>query len=370
MKKITIGFLGNLNFDTRAFNFFNSLTTLGNEVNFIGFDWLTEDFIGYTDENISITKLVKRKFSILFYLNFFFILLASSLKRKSDIYLASDFFSLPVLFITAKIFRKKIFYDSRELFTELPFHENKPLVRKTIKFVEKYLIERVDAVFTTGEMDTDYLKKLYSVGNIYLQRNLPVKNDSIIPINLNEKFSIPADSVIILYQGIVVKGRGLEIYFNALSERSNLYLIILGGGEHLEYYKTLSKKMGLFKQTIFAGKIQQSEILNYTAGAFAGLSVIDNIGINNYYALPNKLFEYLMAGIPVIVNNLPQMKKIVDEYKVGAVIDENSENSLNEILFKWKNNKSIYNELKQNCKNASVELNWENEFNKNRYLFQ
>ncbi len=370
MKTITIGFLGNLNYDTRTFNFFNSLTESGNEVCFIGFDWLTKEFNSYFDENISITKLVKGKFSLFFYLKFFIIQLRSALKIKSDIYLASDFFSLPALFITAKLYNKKIFYDSRELFTELPFHENKPVVRKIIEIFERYLIKRVDVVFTTGEMDSDYLKKLYSINNIYLQRNLPVKNNSILPVNLYNKYSIPSDSIIVLYQGIVVKGRGLKFYFNELTKLNNLYLIVLGGGEHLNYYKSLSEKMGISKQAIFAGKVQQSEILNYTSGAFAGLSIIDNIGINNYYALPNKLFEYLMAGIPVIVNNLPQMKKIVDEYKVGAVIDENIENSLREILLQWKNNKSLYNELKQNCKNASEELNWENEFNKNFHLFK
>ncbi len=370
MNKITIGFLGNLNYDTRTFNFFKALNENGIEVNFIGFDWLTEGFKGFNNDKIMIFKLTKGKISLLFYFKFFVIQLKYSLRSKADIYLASDFFSLPALFITAKLHHKKIIYDSRELFTELPFHEKKPIVRKIIKIFERYLIKRVNAVFTTGEMDSDYLKKLYSINNIYLQRNLPVKNNSLLPVNLYDKFSIPSESIIILYQGIIVRGRGLEFYFNELTKMNDLYLIALGGGEHLDYYKSLSEEMGISRQVIFAGKIQQSEILNYTSEAFAGLSIINNIGINNYYALPNKLFEYLMAGIPVIVNDLPQMKKIVDEYKVGAVIDEKIENSLIEILLQWKSNKSLYNELKQNCKSASEELNWENEFDKIRHLFQ
>ena len=370
MNKITISFLGNLNYDTRTFNFFKSLNEYGDEVNFIGFDWLTEGFKGINNDKIMIFKLTKGKLSLLFYFKFFFIQLKYSLRSKSDIYLASDFFSLPALFITAKLYNKKIIYDSRELFTELPFHEKKPIVRKIIKVFERFLIKRVDAVLTTGEMDSNYLKKHYPINNIYLQRNLPLKNNSLQPVNLYNKFSIPSESIIILYQGIVVKGRGLEFYFNELTKMNDLYLIVLGGGEHLNYYKSISEKMGISRKMIFAGKVQQSEILNYTSGAFAGLSIINNIGINNYYALPNKLFEYLMAGIPVIVNNLPQMKKIVDEYKVGAVIDETIENSLIEILLRWKNNKTLYSELKQNCKIASEELNWENEFHKNHHLFQ
>ncbi len=370
MKKIVIGFLGNLNYDTRTFNFFNSLTETGNDVWFIGFDWLTEGFKTIYGKRISIRKLVKGKFSLFFYLTYFISQLKSAFNINADIYLASDFFSLPALFISAKLHKKKILYDSREIFTELPFHENKPFVKKIIKLIESYLIKRVDDVFVTGEMDAVYLQKIYNITNFNLQRNLPLLKNEIHKINLYEKYSIPENSMIILYQGIVIKGRGIEIYFDAIKKMKDLFLIILGSGEHLEYYKTLSEKQGISRQTMFAGKVQQNEILNYTSGAFAGLSVIDNVSINNYYALPNKLFEYLMAGLPVIVNNLPQMKKIVSDFGIGEVMKEPDGNNLVDILMKWKNDKTLYNKLKNNCVKASGELNWEKEFAKNQNLFQ
>ena len=369
MKKIVIGFLGNLNYDTRTFNLFNSLGSKGHQVQFVGFDWLTPGFKTITENNVSVKKLSKTKPSLFFYLRFFVSQLSSCLKIKADIYFASDFFSLPACVIAAKIRRAKTFYDSREIYTELPFHDNKPLVKKFFKVIEGFLIKRVENIFTTGEMDSQYIEKLYSLKKTYLLRNLPILRKNIIPVDYHTKYNIPESGIIILYQGIIVKGRGIDTYFKAVQNMESLYLFLLGGGEHVEFYKSLSDELNISNRVIFAGKISQDEILNYTAGAFAGLSLIDNISINNYYALPNKLFEYFMSGLPVIINDLPQMKKVVEDYDIGEVIDNVNEDELIVVLKNWMGNKNVYVSKKDNCKKASLELNWENEFNNIYHLF-
>lgn len=357
-------------YDTRTFNLFHSLETKGHYVKFIGFDWLTADFKTKKEKNISITKLSKSKTSLFFYLTFFFSQLDSLLKTKADIYLASDFFSLSACVIAAKRRKGKVFYDSREVYTELPFHDNRPLLKKLFRIIEGFFIKRTECVFTTGEMDSQYIEKLYSLKKTHLLRNLPITRTNIVPVDFNSKYNIPKDGVIVLYQGIIVKGRGIDTYLRALVKMENLYLVILGGGEHLEFYESLSSEMKISDRVIFAGKIPQDEILNYTAAAFAGLSVIDNISMNNYYALPNKLFEYVMSGLPVIVNNLPQMKKIVDDYNIGEVIKDVDEDEIIAVLKNWIEDKDVYALKKTNCKKASLELNWENEFNKIYHLFE
>ena len=281
MKKIAIGFLGNIFYDTRTFNLHKSLKEKGHDVYFIGFDWLTEEFQTIDKDNISVKKLNKGRLSILFYIKFFVSQLKSLIKIKSDIYFAADFFSLPAVVAVAKIRKGKIFYDSREIYAELPFHENKPIVRKIIKIIEKYLIKKVNCVFTTGDLDSKYLSEIYPFISTALLRNLPLKQSGIVPIDYFSKYNLPEDSIVILYQGIVVKGRGFETYFKALKKMPDLYLIIIGGGEHLEFYKTLANEMKISGRVIFEGKISQDKIMNYTAGAFAGLSLINNICINN-----------------------------------------------------------------------------------------
>ncbi|MDZ7765466.1 MAG: glycosyltransferase [Melioribacteraceae bacterium] len=104
--------------------------------------------------------------------------------------------------------------------------------------------------------------------------------------------------------------------------------------------------------------------MNYTAAADVGVCLIENISISYYHALPNKLFEYIMAGIPVISSSLPQMKKIVEQYNVGVCVDlektTDVSNDLNEML----SDESKLETYKDNCKKAAQELNWDVEFEK------
>lgn len=361
-KTVSIGFLGNLNYDTRTFNLLKSLKENNFNVIFNGFDWLTPGFKSLETNEIRIKKLVKNKLSILFYLSFAFKLLRSLLKQNADIYFASDLYSLPFCVIAAKLKGKKIFYDSREVYTGLPALNDKKIVKALVRIIESHYIHKTDLVLTTGKMDSDYIEKLYNLKSTEVLRNLPLTNTDISPVDLRSKFQNPGNLKLILYQGIIVKGRGIEIYFEIIKKTDNLGLIILGGGEDEEFYKKMAEKSGINDRVLFAGKIKQNELLNYTAAAELGLSIITNISTNNYYALPNKLFEYLMAGIPVIASDMPQMKEIIEKYKVGEVVAENDSAAIIKIIQKWSDEPELYTQLKENCKVAAKELNWENEF--------
>ena len=119
--------------------------------------------------------------------------------------------------------------------------------------------------------------------------------------------------------------------------------------------------MNLTKQVIFLGKLTQDELPKITASADVGVSLIENLSISYYYALPNKLFEYIMAEIPVIVSNLPQMKEIVEKYDVGFAVDIENKAELITAIKKLSEDSDLYKSKKQNCHVASQELNWEKE---------
>lgn len=368
MKKITIGFLGNIYFDTRTFNLRKSLTDFGHEVSFVGYDWLSEGFKSIKEKKIRIRKL-KKRISFYFYLYFFVSQFYSLIRLKTDIYFSADFYSLPASVIAAKLRRVKVYYDSREIYTELPALLNRSLLKKIFMMIEKFFIKRTDVVFTTGDMDSGYIEKLFNLNKTYVLRNLPLSNQEINPINYFDKYNIPTAAKIILYQGIIVPGRGIEKCFKTLQNQNDLFLIILGGGEYFEHYKSLSKSIGINERVIFVGKVPQGELINYTAGAFAGVSIINNISINNEYALPNKLFEYVMARIPVIASDLVQMKKIVNEYDIGETITGSDEGELLKVINKWSDDPALYKKLKENCKKAAMTLNWEKEFTNIYHLF-
>lgn len=359
-KKVLITFLGNIDYDTRCYNLFNTLSNEGYDVDFVGFDWLTENFSTVKGKK-TVYKLSKKPISIFFYLKFYFLLKLKIFTTKFDIIFAEDLYCLPVCVILGKIKGAKVIYDCRELFGFLAGLKNKKLVQKFWSFVERLFITKADLVLTTGEMDSEFIRTQYKIKNDLVIRNLPLYKKSKSPVDYHSLLNLDSSKKILLYQGVVLHGRGLKMVFEFLQTTDEFILVVIGGGEMLDYYKSLSEKMDLSAKVFFIGKIPQEKLIDYTAGAFVGLSLIENVSLSYYYALPNKLFEYIMAEIPVIVTDLPQMKKITDDYKVGFAIHENDTVALGDALNKLKDDEELYHQLKSNCKIASETLNWENE---------
>jgi glycosyltransferase involved in cell wall biosynthesis len=359
-KKVVITFLGNIDYDTRCNNLFNTLTEEGYDVDFIGFDWLTENFSTSKGKK-TVYKLSKKSSSIFFYFKFYSLLKLHLLSRKYDIIFAEDVYCLPVCVILGKIKGAKVIYDCRELFGFLAGLKERKFIQKFWQVVEKIFIKKSNLVLTTGEMDSEFIRKNYHVKNELVVRNLPVYKKSDSQFDYYSNLRLEKSKKVLLYQGVVLHGRGLKMIFDFLQTTDDFVLVVIGGGEKLTYYKNLSQQLNISNKVFFIGKIPQDKLINYTAGAFVGLTLIENISLSYYYALPNKLFEYVMAEIPVIATDLPQMKKIIDEYKVGFTIEENNIGQLRETLYKLKDDEKLYNQLKANCRNASEHLNWRKE---------
>lgn len=359
-KKVLITFLGNIDYDTRCNNLFNTLSSKGFDVEFIGFDWLTENFTSVKG-NKTVYKLSKKPLSLFFYLKFYSLLKLNLLSKKFDIIFAEDLYCLPVCVIIGKLKKAKIIYDCRELFGFLAGLKNKKLVQKFWSSIEKMFIRKADLVLTTGNMDSEFIRNQYQIKNDLVVRNLPLYKKADSPFDYHATFNIEKSKKVLLYQGVILHGRGLIMIFDFLQSTNEFVIVVAGGGEMLSYYKELADQLHITDKVFFIGKIPQDKLINYTAGAWLGLALIENISLSYYYALPNKLFEYIMAEIPVIATDLPQMKKIIDEYQVGLTVRENDIEQLKHALNKLKSDENYYNQLKENCRIASQHLNWENE---------
>ena len=359
-KSALILFLGNINYDSRCMNLYKSLKDRGYDVKVVAFDWLTEGFVSLKDD-ISIYKLRKKNLSLTFYLKFSAVLTYRLMFSRYSICFAEDIYTLPFACIVNVFKRGKIIYDSRELFGYLAGLTGRKIIQRILRLIEKTFIKRVSQVVVTGEMDAEFIKDEYGINNIIVVRNLPLYKKIDTAFDFRGKYGIDKKKKILIYQGMIHHGRGLKIIFDQLKDTDYYVLIILGHGDNYEFYKNLSVKLDVDKKVIFAGKVGQEDLLNYTAGADAGISLIENISLSYYYALPNKLFEYIAAGIPVIASNLPQMKKVVEEYKVGIVVDPSDAASLSAELRKFYEDEAMYDEYKKNCAKAAGELNWQKE---------
>ncbi len=368
-KSVTISFLGNANYDTRVTNLTKSLRADGFNVKVISFDWLTPNFTTVIGDT-SIYKLVKKKNSLSYYLKFCFILSRELLKTKSSIYIAEDITTLPVVTFIAKLRGARLYYNSREFYAFLAGLRNKPKTQAIIRMLENFFIRKVDKVLVTGDGDAEFLQEYYKISNTVVVRNLPLEQKPTAPKNFRKMLGIPEDNTILLYQGVILEGRGFEPLLNAMKDIEQCSLVVLGTGIFQSKFENIAKTLGIESRVYFLGNIEQSELINYTAGADVGVSLIENISKSYYYALPNKLFEYIMAELPVLVSNLPQMKKIVTDHKVGEVVNLEDINELKESIKKFTSNKEKLKIYKQNTRPASSELNWQKEYEKVDYLFR
>lgn len=279
------------------------------------------------------------------------------LKFPSDFYHANDLDSLPIGAFLSSVSGGKLIYDSHEIYTETEGLRQKPREQKIWKWVEKKLISFVDETITVCDSIGKELEKMYKIQKVWVVRNV------------SEKFKIETNCVspfhfekTILYQGILRKGRGLEILVRLLEFLPQNYgVAVLGEGDEAlkEELIRLAQKKGFEKRLKFYGKIPLNELLNYTSHADLGTVLAENICLNYYFILPNKLFQYLMAGIPVLVSDFPELRNIVDTYKVGIKTNPKKLLETAQKIVSLMQDEKKVKQLKANCLEASKELNWE-----------
>ncbi|NNC70605.1 MAG: glycosyltransferase [Flavobacteriaceae bacterium] len=171
---------------------------------------------------------------------------------------------------------------------------------------------------------------------------------------------------IFIYQGAVNMGRGLELMIDALPFINHAIFLIVGDGDIKKQLISKVRKAGLDEKVKFLGMVSTEELRNITAQASLGVSLEEDLGLNYRYALPNKLYDYIQAKIPVLVSDLPDMKALVESYDVGIVLKErtpaNVAKSIQEIL---ENKSSMVAQLQK----AADEFVWEEESKKLKNLF-
>ena len=359
--EIFISFLGNPFNDSRVINLFNSLKENSISCDIIGFNWEADYNYPY-HSGIEIIKLRKSN-SIKFYFSFLISQFKALRKSNAKIYFAEDIFTLPLTILIAKYRKAKVYYNSRELYSFIGGLRHRKYIQKIITLIERWFINSAHLVLTTGEMDSEFLLQRYGIQNSLVVRNIPLYKKETNPISLKEKLNLENDYIVLVYQGVLHEGRGIEKVIRLLDKFEKLHFAIIGEGPSRKKFESIVSECGVEKKVTFLGRVSHEELMRITPTADIGLALIENISLSYYYALPNKLFEYIMAEVPILSSNLPQMEKVVNQYKVGLVVDPENLDEIESALNKLISQSDLYS-LKSNCKVASEELNWQKEFQK------
>jgi glycosyltransferase involved in cell wall biosynthesis len=360
----------------------------------------------------------------LFYVEYNIRLFFWLLTQRFDIIGGIDLDSILPCYFVAKIHnilrgaKTKVVYDAHELFSETPEVVRRPWVRRVWLAVERFIVPKVDAAYTVSQSVADEFERRYG-RRFDLIRNLPLRELKIKNLKLrdteaideelkiknlelkngettnfqsqladNQQVDAPSDGVIlnhpvttqsidnqpvvapfiihhssfiILYQGALNEGRGLETAVEAMQFIDNATLWLIGEGDLSKILRGLVERLGLQNKVKFLGFIVPDELPFYTAKADIGLHISEDKGLSYRYSLANKFLDYIQAGIPQICTQFPEYQRLNDAYRVAVLIEKTDVQLLVKALNSLLNDAVFYQEIKENCQKAATVLCWEKE---------
>ncbi len=305
------------------------------------------------------TQITPLRFALFFFKATFWLFF-----RRADLFVAYD--CLPLLPLRIKkLFQQCTYiYDSVELFLGINALVNRPWRRRFWDVYEKWGIAGAGAAFTVCESDAVALQKTYpDLPAPRFVRNIP--EFSPLPENnmLREKYNIGGDLKAGIYQGKIFKGRGLEQLIEAMRGVDGLVLFIIGDGPLKPKLKQMVQEFRLEKKVIFIDAVPFQALPRYTAAADIGFTIISGTGLSYLHALPNKLFEYIQAGLPVIGSNYPEIAKIIEREAIGYTVDPRDTEGIRTAIDKIMQDKN-YDCFKNNLRQIREKYTWQNESKK------
>jgi glycosyltransferase involved in cell wall biosynthesis len=302
---------------------------------------------------------------ILKYLEFIFRVFLFYKKKKINIVNIHTLALLPLGYLLKLIYGAKLIYDTHELETEVDCL--KGLRKKLSKWLEYLLIKKADHIFVVSENIADWYEKTYNIPRPTVLLNAPRAAHVNKTNYFKDTLHLRDDQIILLYQGGLAAERGVDILLEAFKKNKNdkIVIIFMGYGEFEKEIQSLSKS---YNNIFFHKAVPTDVLLNYTSSADVGIALIKNTCLSYNFCMPNKLFEYAMVGLPVIVSNVKEMSEFVKKYQMGVVVEDDTVASLNEAIERLLSmNLTV---LKQNAKKAALDNSWEHQEKKMQIIYR
>lgn len=315
---------------------------------------------------------------------------------KYDIIYANDLPTLRQGHKISKNLNARLIYDSHEIYIEtlnqfFPL-ESKNLIKKTIfkillsimklhgRYIETKYIRTLHDFITVNHSLLNHFKSEYGISFGKVIMNLPfkIKEEEAEVYDFRKRFNWPDKTLIILYQGSITKGRGLELLLNSIPFiEKRCKLILLGDGPLKKDLSIIVDSNCLNERVKFINKVSIEVLSSYTKGADIGINLLESINLSKKLASPNKLFEYIHAEIPIICSYSPENNLVFDKYKVGLQCNNEIESivdKIHELINLDKEEKKI---IKRDLIKSKEEFCYDNQIHKvetildnNQYQFK
>jgi glycosyltransferase involved in cell wall biosynthesis len=262
---------------------------------------------------------------------------------------------LPLSALVSAFSGAKLVYDTHELETETSGY--KGVRQKFGKLVERIFIRRCDMVFVVSGSIADWYANEYKLTRPTVVRNIPqfrVDSSAETPVAI-KGLNLSKDKILFIYQGGFIAGRGIERLLAVFAKVPEANLLCMGGGPLSDLVADAAAR---YENIHLIPPVKPSEVLNYTKSADIGICLTDNSCLSHYYSLPNKIFEYLHAGLPIMVNPLKEQRALVEENACGWVAPEDEDAFVKLI---GSIDRTAIEQQRDGIGKANRSLSWDNE---------
>ncbi|MDQ7041234.1 MAG: glycosyltransferase [Rhodothermus sp.] len=275
------------------------------------------------------------------------------------IYHASDLYVLPALAAAARRHGGRLVFDVRERYPYVAGTAGRPVRQHFWKLVERHYIHRADLVLTVSDGIANHLVQDYNITPPLILYNAPAIPASVSPaLSLRRRLQLSDRAVLFLYQGQLRPDRGCLLPLEVLSDVPAAVLVYLGDGPLAPAIRERAAALEVADRVYLLPPVLPDELLAVTASADIGLVLLEDTCLNHRLALPNKLFEYLAAGVPVLVSDLPELRRVVETYGVGYVVDTHNREALTAAMRRLAEDASLRRRLAARTRVAFAAHSW------------
>jgi glycosyltransferase involved in cell wall biosynthesis len=277
-------------------------------------------------------------------------------RLRADVVHAHDVNTLPTAWLAARLSRARLVYDAHEISTS---REGYSSFRKLVGLVEKALMPRADGTITTTEARAKFFARAYGIARPLVLQNRPREQRPQASERIRHELGLNESWPIVLYQGGVQQGRGLERLARVAAQVPGAYFVFIGGGRLDASLRQIAQELRLEDRVRFIPTVALADLPSYTASADIGVQPIENTCLNHYTTDSNKLFEYVQAGLPVIASDLPEIRRIVRQHDLGLLVPAGDSEVLAVALRRMVGDAQLRAHYAARARAAASALSWE-----------
>lgn len=296
----------------------------------------------------------------LFYAEYSVRLFLFLLFHRVNCLLSNDLDTLLPNFWISRLKQIKLIYDSHEYFTEVPELVRRPKVQQVWRKIEEYVLPEMKEMITVNESIADLFRKKYGI-KVHVIRNIPRR--TLLPAPATRKeLGLPEDKHLLILQGSGINiQRGAEELVEAMSCLDDCLLLIVGSGDVLPTLKKQVIENHCEDRVRFFPRMPYCNMMTITQLAELGFTIDKDTNLNYRFSLPNKLFDYIQANVPIIASHLPEIECIIEKYDIGDFIADHRPEMIALTVQRALTDRNRMQKWKNNLACAARELCWENE---------